>query len=55
MHACHGYNYLPVPMNGTGKKKEGRIKGGGGRSACTGGYKGVQAVQPELVSGGGYF
>ena len=26
-----------------------------GGTACTGGYKGVRAVQPESVAGGGWF
>ena len=34
------------------KKKGGGSKGG---TACTGGYKGVRAVQPESVAGGGWF
>ena len=31
--------------------------GGGstGGTACTGGYKGVRVVRPELVAGGGWF
>ena len=41
---------------GQEKKKKG---GGGGRSkggtACTGGYKGVQAVRSESVAGGGWY
>ena len=28
--------------------------GGGGESACTGGYKGVRAVRPESVAGRGW-
>ena len=28
--------------------------GGGGGTACTGGYKGVRAVRPESVAGRGY-
>ena len=28
--------------------------GGGGGGACTGGYKGVRAVRPESVAGGGW-
>ena len=39
-----------VPLSGTGKKKEGGSKGG---TDCIGGYKGVQAVRPEVVAGGG--
>ena len=35
------------------KKKEGGSKGGG--TACTGGYKGIRAVRPESVAGGGCF
>ena len=27
----------------------------GGGAACTGGYKGVRAVRPESVAGGGWF
>ena len=52
-HACHGHRYRPssIPWSGTGKK---RGKGGGG-TACTGGYKGIRAVRPELVAGGGCF
>ena len=46
-HACHGHRYL---CPGQGKK------GGGKRgTASTGGYKGVRAVQPESVAGGGWF
>ena len=52
-HACHGHRYRlsPVPLSGTGKKKRGREKGG---AACTGGCKGVWAVRPEYVAGGGW-
>ena len=28
---------------------------GEGKTACTGGYKGVRAVRPESVAGGGWF
>ena len=28
---------------------------GGGGGACTGGYKGVRAVRPDSVAGGGCF
>ena len=36
------------------KRREGlKGGGGGGWTACAGRYKGVQAVQPELVAGGG--
>ena len=34
------------------KKGEGDEWGGGGGAACTGGYKGVQAVRPRSVAGG---
>ena len=34
------------------KKKRERLREGG---ACTGGYKGVRAVRPESVAGGGWF
>ena len=37
------------------KKRQERVRGGGGETACTGGYKGVRAVQPESVAGGGWF
>ena len=33
---------------------QGKKKGGGGGVTCTGGYKGVQAVQPESVAGRGF-
>ena len=38
-----------------GQGGKGRGSKGGGGGACTGGYKGVQAVQPESVAGGGCF
>ena len=31
------------------------VLGGGGGTACTGGYKGVRAVRPESVAGGWWF
>ena len=31
------------------------VGGGGERTACTCGYKGVRAVRPESVAGGGWF
>ena len=40
---------FPSSLSGTGKK----VGGGGGGPACTGWYKGVQAVQLESVAGGG--
>ena len=49
-----GTDLRPVPLSGAGKK-EGGSKGGGGGGACTGGYKGVRAVRPESVTGGGWF
>ena len=42
------FNNGPV-TSGTGKKKRGKGEG----SACTSGYKGVQAVRPRSVGGGG--
>ena len=42
---------VPIPLSGTGKKKG----GSNGGIACTGGYKGVRAVRPESVAGGGWF
>ena len=49
-HACHGHRYQPSPvlLFVTGKKEGGGSKEG---TACTGGYKGVQAVQPGSVAG----
>ena len=40
------------------RRKSGEVirgVGGGGGTACTGGYKGVRAVRPELVAGGVWF
>ena len=53
----------PVTCTGTGSfvrdwNKDGEgVRGGGskGGGACTGEYKGVQAVRPESVAGGGWF
>ena len=43
-----------VLLSGTGKKGEGVcVCVWGGGAACTGGYKGVRAVRPESVAGGG--
>ena len=47
-----GTNLLAVPLSGTGKRGVG-MRGGG--TACTGRYKGVQAVRPRSVAGGGWF
>ena len=49
-HACHGHRCqpLPVSLSGTGKKKSGEVKGGGG-TTCTGGYKGVRMSSPTKV------
>ena len=43
-NACHGQMYRPSPAGS---------KGGGGGGVCTGGYKGVRALRPESVAGGG--
>ena len=52
-HTCRPY---PVPLSGTGKEMEEGVKGGGGGgTACTGGYKWVRAVWPESVAGGWWF
>ena len=53
MHACHRHRYRSslVPLSGTGKKSGGGSKG----DRLTGGYKGVRAVRPESVAGGGCF
>ena len=61
MHACHGHRLQlsssPVPLSGTGQKRGEGVKrgGGGGKTACTGRYKGVRTVRPESVGGGGWF
>ena len=49
---------LRTPVTGTGfsvrdRKKRGAGVRGWGGTACTGGYKGVRAVQAESVAGGG--
>ena len=53
---------MPVTGEGTDLRRflcPGQEKKGGWRSkggtACTGGYKGVRAVRPESVAGGGWF
>ena len=49
----HRYRASSVPLSGTGKKGAG-VRGGGG-GAFNGGYKGIRAVRPESVAGGGWF
>ena len=44
-HACHGHMY----RGGGGGEMWAGVRG----TACTGGYKGVRAVLPEWVAGGG--
>ena len=55
MHAYDGHRYRPLPVPlflCPGRKKKGEgVRG----TACTGGYKGVQAIRPESVAGGGWF
>ena len=38
-----------------GSVQDRKTKGGGSKGACPGRYKGVQAVRPESVAGGGWF
>ena len=40
-----------VPASGTGTKRGRGCKGGGGGTACIGGYKRVRGVRPESVAG----
>ena len=42
-------------IQGQGKRWEGVSAGGGGGGRCTSRYKGVRAVRPESVAGGGWF
>ena len=44
-----------VPAVAGSSVRDRKKKGGGGGTACTDGYKGVQAVQPDSVAGGGWF
>ena len=43
--------HIQSKLSGTGGKVGQGVRG----SACTGGYKGVRAVRPESVTGGGWF